>query len=197
MVAGGATRLGWLEHRTRASAIAAHPAPSLLLPEASNDAGLGFAGVHHCAESRETPAWTCGVRPHSAPGGLMNALAGLTGRARSAEGRRAGGMPRVSSAEVVLHQWRHSLQGQRTAQECRLAQASGASRSGVHVASETQILAARLAGTRLLLAEVEAALARIAEGTYGRCTSCRDAIPSARLEVTPYVRCCVRCQRLS
>jgi RNA polymerase-binding transcription factor DksA len=106
-------------------------------------------------------------------------------------------MPVMSSAELVLHQWRHSLQGQRAAQESWLVQASGTSRSGVHVASETQVLAARLAGTRLLLAEVDAALARIAEGTYGRCTSCREAIPSERLEVTPYVRCCVRCQRLS
>jgi phage/conjugal plasmid C-4 type zinc finger TraR family protein len=44
------------------------------------------------------------------------------------------------------------------------------------------------------LAEVEAALARIADGTYGECSDCGNPIPPARLEAYPTARRCVACQ---
>lgn len=37
------------------------------------------------------------------------------------------------------------------------------------------------------------ALARIADGTYGRCVSCGNAIPAERLEAIPTVERCARC----
>lgn len=40
-------------------------------------------------------------------------------------------------------------------------------------------------------AQVEAALARLAEGTYGRCVDCGQPIPDARLEVRPEAARCV------
>ncbi|MBU6315346.1 MAG: TraR/DksA C4-type zinc finger protein [Acidobacteria bacterium] len=43
------------------------------------------------------------------------------------------------------------------------------------------------------LALVDAALARIADGTYGECTVCRRAIPAERLEVVPWAATCVAC----
>lgn len=43
------------------------------------------------------------------------------------------------------------------------------------------------------IAELEAALHRIDEGTYGRCESCRLPIPLTRLEVIPYARRCIGC----
>lgn len=45
------------------------------------------------------------------------------------------------------------------------------------------------------LAELDDALARMDDGTYGVCTRCGDAIDVARLEALPYVRYCIRCQR--
>ena len=39
-----------------------------------------------------------------------------------------------------------------------------------------------------------AALKRIADGTYGRCTRCSEWIPRSRLEVVPYAPLCVSCQ---
>ncbi len=39
--------------------------------------------------------------------------------------------------------------------------------------------------------EVEAALARIDEGTYGSCETCGKAIGSARLEAMPAARFCI------
>jgi DnaK suppressor protein len=43
--------------------------------------------------------------------------------------------------------------------------------------------------------EVEAALQRMDDGTYGRCESCGDAIPGERLDARPVARLCVACKR--
>jgi DnaK suppressor protein len=44
------------------------------------------------------------------------------------------------------------------------------------------------------LAEVEAALARMADGIYGECNECSQPIPAARLTAYPTARRCVACQ---
>ncbi len=48
--------------------------------------------------------------------------------------------------------------------------------------------------TRTALDELDAALARIDAGTYGRCSGCGDAIPAERLEAIPAAESCVSCQ---
>ena len=45
------------------------------------------------------------------------------------------------------------------------------------------------------LAEIEQALRRIAEGTYGRCESCGGKIPAKRLNALPCSTRCIDCQR--
>ncbi|MDR5699439.1 TraR/DksA family transcriptional regulator [Agromyces aerolatus] len=47
---------------------------------------------------------------------------------------------------------------------------------------------------RTAMAEIDGALHRIVDGTYGLCTSCREPIPSARLEARPHTEHCVPCQ---
>jgi RNA polymerase-binding protein DksA len=42
-----------------------------------------------------------------------------------------------------------------------------------------------------LLTEVEAALARIEDGTYGRCVACGRSIGEERLEAVPYATLCI------
>ncbi len=44
-----------------------------------------------------------------------------------------------------------------------------------------------------VLREIDAALDRIARGTYGICERCGEPIPLARLEVIPYARLCMKC----
>ena len=44
-----------------------------------------------------------------------------------------------------------------------------------------------------LLEDVEAALAKIEDGTYGICESCGGQIESARLEAIPTARLCMSC----
>src|SRR3972149_6463883 len=45
------------------------------------------------------------------------------------------------------------------------------------------------------LANIERALARIRNGSYGECEICGDRIPLARLKALPYATCCIECQR--
>lgn len=45
------------------------------------------------------------------------------------------------------------------------------------------------------LREIDAALERIREGTYGLCESCGCKVPKARLTAIPYARLCVKCQQ--
>lgn len=47
-----------------------------------------------------------------------------------------------------------------------------------------------------MLAQVEEALARIDEGTYGICQRCGDPIDVARLRVLPFATLCIRCKEL-
>ncbi|KPJ62200.1 MAG: hypothetical protein AMS15_04605 [Planctomycetes bacterium DG_23] len=43
--------------------------------------------------------------------------------------------------------------------------------------------------------EIDAALERIEEGTFGICESCDQLIPKARLRAIPYAHLCVECKR--
>ena len=63
---------------------------------------------------------------------------------------------------------------------------------GQTIAYERSQLAAITAQTRDRLDEVEAALERVSDGTYGRCEVCGEPIPLARLEARPAARTCVR-----
>jgi len=45
------------------------------------------------------------------------------------------------------------------------------------------------------LAAVDAALARLDEGAYGRCLSCHKPIAPERLEALPWAELCIDCQR--
>ena len=49
--------------------------------------------------------------------------------------------------------------------------------------------------SRDLLQQVERALARLDEGTYGRCETCGQPIPKARLQAAPRATLCVSCKQ--
>jgi RNA polymerase-binding transcription factor DksA len=48
---------------------------------------------------------------------------------------------------------------------------------------------------RSILDEINAALARIADGTFGRCRQCGEAISEQRLQALPYAPTCARCAK--
>lgn len=64
---------------------------------------------------------------------------------------------------------------------------------GATIAFERSQLAALVAQVRERLAEVDAALERVAAGRYGTCEVCGRPIAAGRLAVRPTARTCVEC----
>lgn len=48
---------------------------------------------------------------------------------------------------------------------------------------------------RQMLYELDDALKRIEEGTFGLCEECKSALTKARLKALPYARLCLNCQQ--
>jgi DnaK suppressor protein len=66
--------------------------------------------------------------------------------------------------------------------------------AAAHVFEQQRDLALR-DHNRQHLAAIDAALARLEAGTFGRCTSCGHEIPTERLEARPWAALCIDCQR--
>jgi len=64
---------------------------------------------------------------------------------------------------------------------------------GSTIAFEREQLAALRAQARQRLAEVDAALGRLAENRYGYCENCGQPVGAERLTARPATRFCVRC----
>jgi DnaK suppressor protein len=64
---------------------------------------------------------------------------------------------------------------------------------GQTIAFERSQLDASVVRARSSVAEIEAALARLADGTYGRCEACGRPIAEGRLEALPTARTCIAC----
>ncbi|MFP3579088.1 TraR/DksA C4-type zinc finger protein [Arthrobacter sp. SIMBA_036] len=62
---------------------------------------------------------------------------------------------------------------------------------GSTIAFELSQATALLKQSRASLAQIEAALGRISQGTYGVCSVCGAAIPEGRLEARPWTPFCV------
>jgi len=64
---------------------------------------------------------------------------------------------------------------------------------GHTIAFERSQVSALMRQSQAHLAEVDAALARVDDGTYGVCERCGRPIPGGRLEARPTARTCVVC----
>jgi DnaK suppressor protein len=64
---------------------------------------------------------------------------------------------------------------------------------GATIAFERSQVGSLVQQARSRLAEVDAALARLDAGTYGRCEQCGQAITEGRLEARPTARRCIGC----
>jgi len=67
---------------------------------------------------------------------------------------------------------------------------------GATLAFERQHTAALLARAREQIAEIDAAIGRLDEGTYGICVRCGQPVGPDRLAARPAAATCVRCARL-
>ncbi len=107
------------------------------------------------------------------------------------------------TSEPVLADYRAILERERASLERQLAELGHGESGGLNYdpnfADTSQVTAERgeaeaLAGElKEALAEVEAALARLDNGTYGRCARCGQQISPARLEAMPAAQLCITC----
>jgi RNA polymerase-binding transcription factor DksA len=107
--------------------------------------------------------------------------------------------PVAATADTDYSELLHSEQARLTADLAELGFADG--ETGLNYdsnfADSSQVTAERGEAERLAielreaLDEVDAALVRLAEGTYGRCEVCGKPIGAARLEAMPAARLCI------
>lgn len=64
---------------------------------------------------------------------------------------------------------------------------------GTTIAAERSFVGALAREAEQRVADVDAALARLEAGTYGRCSSCGEPIAPARLEARPWAATCIAC----
>ncbi|MGW0876080.1 TraR/DksA family transcriptional regulator [Streptomyces sp. NPDC002740] len=62
--------------------------------------------------------------------------------------------------------------------------------------SQIEVHVKLAASARMVLTDVEAALARMDQGSYGTCHLCRRPIARERLMIVPQARYCARCQHI-
>ncbi len=134
---------------------------------------------------RPAPAWRhrssaqprATARPvHLGPGGLAERRALLEARWRDR-------LERVTALSLAYHDAAQSVP----------AGLTGGRGASVRRARQ---LARQAVAERQALAEIEAALDRIAVGRYGRCEQCSRPIAAALLAAQPQVRFCAACGRL-
>ncbi len=76
--------------------------------------------------------------------------------------------------------------------------AGSLSNAPMHLADAAQDIVADveiLATEHDILCEIDDALARLDDGTFGICAQCGQKIPEERLNVVPYAPLCIRCAR--
>ncbi len=59
---------------------------------------------------------------------------------------------------------------------------------------QQQMMQAEIRQAKVSLTKVDAALVRLAEGEYGECLECGNAIAEARLALRPEASLCIQCQ---
>ncbi|MGW2465104.1 TraR/DksA family transcriptional regulator [Streptomyces sp. NPDC001761] len=105
------------------------------------------------------------------------------------------------SAEDLAALRRH-LREQRVFRREQLLQLSGPVTSRAEdrlqrqAAAQIEVRVKLAASARMVLADVEAALRRMDDGSYGACHLCRRPIDRERLMIVPQCRYCVRCQQV-
>jgi RNA polymerase-binding transcription factor DksA len=61
--------------------------------------------------------------------------------------------------------------------------------------ADREVIDAIVQGAESALTDINAALARMRDGTFGRCVQCACALPTEWLEVLPQLARCVACDR--
>ncbi|GBD36420.1 General stress protein 16O [bacterium HR36] len=125
--------------------------------------------------------------------------------ARKPEGRKSSGLkPQdLEFFKKLLLDLRQRLMQKvdNLAEEAFTPDAGGVSASPSHLGDvgfdyySQEVSLELLQNEREALWEIEEALSRINQGTYGQCEQCGEPIAKERLELLPYTRYCINCAR--
>src|SRR5260370_8299216 len=103
---------------------------------------------------------------------------------------------RLEEKQAEIQQHIATLTGCRAPHEDAMQGSDGVEEpeeEGVDI-QETDVEQGILDSEKTLLAEVQQALVRIENGTYGICSNCGQPIPEKRLEAIPWATLCVTCE---
>ena len=100
----------------------------------------------------------------------------------------SGGQPDLRRRHEILQRLQHE-------RNTRLAQVTAMESDKPN--ANKDLVTAQTTAIRMVLAEIDAAVDRVHDGSYGVCHRCEERIPVGRLEILPYVRYCVRCQQVA
>ena len=90
--------------------------------------------------------------------------------------------------------FRALLREQRRFRSEQLQELESRSRAVAPEAPLAEVIAVLRDAAQSALAEVDAALGRLDDGSYGRCLDCRRRIRAERLEILPMAALCMACQ---
>lgn len=97
--------------------------------------------------------------------------------------------------EVILRVKESELMSELKNREGLAAEAEADFCDQMQRAADRAIVIQALDRNSSLLREVQAALARIDEGTYGRCLACEQPLSTKRLAAVPWASLCLKCQQ--
>lgn len=109
--------------------------------------------------------------------------------------RIANGVRPMTLTDDRLHTLRLMLEEQRTFRTEQLAELYRSEPVGPLGSTDVEIHDRLAAGARAALHAVEAALWRMDEGVYARCTACAGPVEPERLEILPQSAMCLPCHR--
>lgn len=152
--------------------------------QSERPAGLGAA---HVAGNGSAPATAAPRAPKAAPGPYAADDKFLAEQRRLLDGERA-----VYEAQALdLRAEAESLAQEREPGDVQFDEESG---EGGTVTVDRERDLALSAQALAAVEEIDAALTRIADRTYGACERCRQPIPKPRLKALPFARLCVACK---
>lgn len=125
------------------------------------------------------------------PGTALSDLSGLPGLSA---------LPALSAEDLAVLRANLREQWLFRQEQLRQLSASAPARAGAgpddRAASRIEVHAKLVSSARMVLADVEAALARMDRDDYGICHLCRGPVARERLLIVPQARYCGRCQQV-
>lgn len=113
-----------------------------------------------------------------------------------ARGRGRANRPACGLPAWIVDAAHRELSEQRAFRINQLSQLAAARPGAVDDPVRNEVHAKLIAGARAVLSDIDCALRRIEQGTYGSCLHCGESLSLGRLTALPMASLCGSCQRI-